>query len=114
MNVLVAVIAAALGWHTATASAYDLPGNRQGCPGAPVLTSQAHTFASFAVPCNARVRFCLPRRHRRARCVVARRTDSGPFVAGRTFDLNLGTVRALGFASAWAWGVRRVYWRRER
>lgn len=60
-------------------------------------------------PCGARLRVCLGRR-----CVVATRTDSGPFVAGRGIDLAPGTYRALGFGSPDAWGVRSVTVRRVR
>jgi hypothetical protein len=98
------------GWSRATASAYstaDSPG-AEGCTGRR-LSDRTLAFASLIVPCGARVRFCV-RRH----CVVATRTDSGPYVGGRTFDLTLGTVRALGFSSASAFGVRAVAWRRVR
>lgn len=76
-----------------------------GCDGSR-LTAGALSFASFAVPCGTRVRFCL-----HDRCVTATRRDSGPYVAGRTFDLNLGVVQALGFPSCRAFGVRAVAWR---
>ena len=76
-----------------------------GCDGSRLYAS-ALSFASFAVPCGARVRFCV-----RGRCVTATRRDSGPYVAGRVFDLNLGVVRALGFDSCAAFGVRVVAWR---
>lgn len=54
-------------------------------------------------PCGARLRVCLGRR-----CVVATRTDSGPFVGGRGIDLAPGTYRALGFGSTGSFGVRTV------
>lgn len=100
---------AAMSWRTAVASAYstsDSPGV-EGCTGRR-LRDDTLTFASYAVPCGARVQFC-----HRGRCVVATRTDSGPHVRGRTFDLALGTVRALGVRSAVTWGVRPVKWRRR-
>lgn len=96
------------GWRFATASAYstaDSPGP-QSCSGRP-LRDDTLTFASYLVPCGGRVRFCLARR-----CVTATRTDSGPSVSGRSFDLALGTVRALGFRSATHFGVRAIRWRR--
>lgn len=93
--------------NRAVASAYstaDSPGT-QGCTGRP-LREDTLTFASLIVPCGARVQFCVGHQ-----CVVATRTDSGPYVAGRSFDLALGTVRALGFTSARQFGVREVSWR---
>jgi rare lipoprotein A len=95
-------------WSRATVSAYstaDSPGT-EGCTGRR-LRDDTLTFASLIVPCGARVRFCV-----NGRCVTATRTDSGPYVAGRSFDLALGTVRALGFRSAREFGVRTVTWRR--
>lgn len=106
-NALAATTSSA--WRSAIASAYstaDSPGT-QGCPPHRPLNDVAHTFASFAVPCGAHVRFCA-----HGRCVTATRTDSGPYVAGRTFDLALGTVHALGFRSARDFGVRTIRWRR--
>ena len=99
-------------YHTATASAYSAAATGstvQGCPHAPPLRDSARSAATFLVPCGARMQVCITRR-----CVTVRRTDSGPFVAGRQLDLNVGAVRALGYGSAWAWGVRRVRWRRLR
>lgn len=93
---------------TAIASAYstaDSPGV-EGCTGRR-LSDHTRTFASLIVPCGARVQFCV-----RGRCVIGIRTDSGPYVAGRSFDLTLGLVRALGFASVSTFGVRTVHWRR--
>lgn len=95
-------------WRYAQASAYstaDSPGT-QGCTGRP-LRDDRLTFASLSVPCGAHVRFCIGRR-----CVTAIRTDSGPYVRGRMFDLALGTVRALGFRTPAAFGVRTVRWSR--
>lgn len=93
---------------TAIASAYstaDSPGV-EGCTGRR-LSDHTLTFASLIVPCGARVEFCI-----RRRCVVGRRTDSGPYIRGRSFDLTLGLVHALGFRSVREWGVRTVTWRR--
>lgn len=104
-----APIARASGWRTARASSYstvDSPGT-MGCTGTP-LRDDRLTFASRdeVVACGARVRFCL-----RRRCVTATRTDSGPWVAGRDFDLAAATTRALCGCTARAWGVRAVHWR---
>lgn len=44
-------------------------------------------IAALNVPCGTRLRLCY------VGCVTATREDSGPYVAGRTFDLN-PTVRA--------------------
>lgn len=95
-------------WRWSIASAYstaDSPGT-QACTGRR-LDDVARTFASLSVPCGARVRFCA-----NGRCITATRTDSGPYVAGRAFDLALGTVHALGFRSARDFGVRAIRWRR--
>lgn len=99
---------ASFAWQRATASGYsttDSPGV-EGCTGRP-LSDRTRTFASLIVPCGARVEFCS-----RRRCVIATRTDSGPYVAGRSFDLALGTLRALGYSSPQSFGVRTVAWRR--
>lgn len=93
---------------TAVASAYsraDSPG-REACTGRPLSDSRL-AVATFLVPCGARMRVCY-----RARCVTVTRTDSGPFVGGRTIDLQLGVVRALGFSTPLQWGVRTVTWSR--
>lgn len=110
IGALVAPAGHAGSWHRATASAYstaDSPGVN-GCTGRR-LSDRTLTFASLIVPCGARVRFCVGRR-----CVVATRTDSGPYVGGRSFDLAMGTIAALGYASPQAFGVRTVSWRRVR
>jgi hypothetical protein len=91
-------------WRWSIASAYssaDSPGT-QGCTGRR-LRDDTRTFANLIVPCGARVRFCTSRG-----CVTATRTDSGPYVTGRSFDLALGTVRALGFHTPAAFGVRTI------
>lgn len=94
---------------TALASAYSTHDSNgsMGCTGRP-LRDDRLTFASLIVPCGAKVRFCI-----RRRCVVATRTDSGPYSSGRSFDLTLGVTHALGVpGSAYAWGVRAVSWER--
>lgn len=110
LGIAVAAAGARSPWRTAIASAYstrDSPGE-QGCPGYGRLRDDTLTFASRIVPCGARVELCVGRR-----CVVAVRADSGPFVAGRSFDLAFGTVRALGYNSPTAFGVRSITWRRR-
>lgn len=110
--VAVAVVAASAGraaggWRWASASAYSWhsSGLYNGCDGSR-LQDSALTVATFLVPCGGRVQICY-----RARCVVATRRDSGPYVAGRGFDLNRGVVRALGVRDEYAWGVRDIRWR---
>lgn len=95
-------------WRTATASAYsaESSGTTNGCDGSPLHDADL-TVATFLVPCGARIRICLGRR-----CVTATRKDSGPYAPGRQLDLNLGVVRALGFPSCAAFGVRTVTWSR--
>lgn len=43
------------------------------------------------VPCGGKVRIC-----HNSSCVIATRDDSGPYVSGRTFDLDPVTRNALG------------------
>lgn len=57
--------------------------------------------ATFVGPCGARVQICSG-----SSCVVATRDDSGPYVGGRTFDLDPATRAALGCADLCA-----VKWR---
>lgn len=92
----------------AWASAYspETSGSTNGCDGSRLHDADL-TFASLIVPCGAHVRFCI-----RNRCVIGTRKDSGPYIRGRLFDLNLGLVRALGFNSCAAFGVRQVVWSR--
>jgi hypothetical protein len=58
-------------------------------------------FASLILACGARIRIC------HAGCVTATRADSGPFVPGRTFDLNVALRSALGCPD-----ICYVRWRR--
>jgi hypothetical protein len=46
-------------------------------------------FASLFLPCGARVEFCY------AGCAVGEMADHGPYVAGRTFDLNVNLRDAI-------------------
>ena len=47
-------------------------------------------FASLILRCGTRIRIC----HRG--CVTATMSDHGPYVAGRTFDLNVNLRNAIG------------------
>lgn len=92
--------AATAGWSSAVASYYGTDGTSGGCG----MSNGPSTFASLIVPCGARVEFC-----RAGACVTGTRTDSGPYIAGRSFDLSSEMASALGFTSA---GVASVQWRR--
>jgi hypothetical protein len=97
-------------WRWAVASAYSASStgsSRQGCPNAPALRDDGLSIATLLVPCGTSLRLCY-----RGRCVNARRWDSGPYVAGRQIDLNVGVVRALGVRDCASWGVRSLRWRR--
>ena len=58
--------------------------------------------ATLVAPCGSRFRICNG-----SACIVATRDDSGPYVGGRTFDLNQTSRAALGCA-----GLCTVAWRR--
>lgn len=53
-------------------------------------------------PCGARVEFCYGER-----CVVGEREDSGPYIAGRIFDLTPSLKRNLGCGD-----ICHLHWRR--
>ena len=59
-------------------------------------------IATLVAPCGTRFRICNG-----ASCVVATRDDSGPYVAGRTFDLDPTTRDALNCSA-----LCTVTWRR--
>jgi hypothetical protein len=61
-------------------------------------------FASLFLPCGARIRMRGP-----AGTVIAVNQDRGPYVPGRTFDLNPGLKRALGCSDLCA--VTWIRWR---
>jgi rare lipoprotein A (peptidoglycan hydrolase) len=61
-------------------------------------------FASLILGFGTRVKFCYPAGS--SRCVVGMDDDHGPYVGGRTFDLNQTLAGALGFG-----GVDVVSWR---
>ena len=60
-----------------------------------------YRFASLILRCGTRIRIC-----REHRCVTATMSDHGPYIAGRTFDLNQNLAGALR-----CWGVCPVRWR---
>jgi len=49
--------------------------------------------ATLIAPCGSHLRICNG-----SNCIVATRDDSGPYVGGRTFDLNPSSRAALGCA----------------
>lgn len=83
--------------QSAVASYYDLTGD--GACGAPAQSGYA--FASLILPCGARIVICNG-----STCVTATMNDHGPYVAGRTFDLNVPLKDALGCG-----GICDVTWR---
>jgi rare lipoprotein A (peptidoglycan hydrolase) len=94
-----ATSAPASGWRSAVASYYGTDGTSGGCG----MANGPLTFASLIVPCGSQVQFC-----RGGACVTGTRTDSGPYIAGRSFDLSTEMASTLGFTSA---GVASVNWR---
>jgi rare lipoprotein A (peptidoglycan hydrolase) len=83
--------------QSALASYYDLSGD--GACGAPAQSG--YSFASLILPCGARIVICNG-----STCVTATMNDHGPYVAGRTFDLNVNLKDALGCG-----GLCEVTWR---
>lgn len=79
-------------YYTQGAGACGLPGGAQ----------FGLRFASLILPCGAQVQFCHA-----GRCATATMADRGPYVAGRTFDLNLNLRDALACG-----GLCEVAWRR--
>ena len=61
-----------------------------------------YRFASLFLPCGAMVRMCHG-----SNCVDAMMSDHGPYVGGRTFDLNDNLRAALGCG-----GLCEIRWRR--
>jgi hypothetical protein len=53
------------------------------------------------VPMGTKIKFCLHG------CVIGQRDDSGPYIAGRAFDLNQNIAAAIGLQAA---GVAAVHW----
>jgi hypothetical protein len=62
---------------------------------------RGYRFASLILACGQRIRIC-----RGSSCVTATMADHGPYVSGRTFDLNVNLRDALHCA-----GVCVVRWR---
>jgi hypothetical protein len=73
--------------HTALASWYSDHG-----PGACDVgdVQEGYRFASLFLACGTQVRFCY------MSCVTATMSDHGPYISGRTFDLNVNLRSALG------------------
>lgn len=82
----------------AVASWYDTPGVGA-CALGPDVQS-GYRFASLILACGAAILVC------HAGCVVATMADHGPYVAGRTFDLNVNVRDAIACG-----GVCLVRWR---
>ena len=85
-------------WHSAVASWYAEHG--AGACGLGPDVQSGYRFASLILRCGTRVRFC-----RAGRCREAIMADHGPYIAGRTFDLNAALARALDCS-----GVCTVRW----
>lgn len=91
----------------ARASAYDGSDEGNACTGFPQTQVTTLSIGTNLIPCGARMRICV-----KNRCVVAQRRDTGPFISGRTIDVNIGVAHALGFGGVYEWGVRNVRWER--
>jgi len=87
-------------WHTSHASVFDAIdlGGDVACGSFYGGLIVAHKY----LPCGTRVRFLYRGRKRTARVA-----DRGPFIAGRTWDLDVRLQRALGFP----FGVGPIQWR---
>jgi hypothetical protein len=62
-----------------------------------------YRFASLFLPCGAWVRFCHG-----SRCAAAEMADHGPYIGGRTFDLNSNLRAALGCGGICSVRYRRL------
>lgn len=85
-------------YQSAVASYYHLPGNTY-ANGEKYDSSLA--FAHKTMAFGTKVEFCF-----NGKCAVGVCKDRGPFIAGRTFDLNLALADAVGLR-----GVQTVRWR---
>ena len=87
-------------WNKSYASIYDADalGGAVACGGG----TRGYFVAHKTLPCGTRVRFLY--RHRKVTATVR---DRGPFVAGRTWDLDWNVHMALGTP----YGVPLVSWR---
>jgi hypothetical protein len=90
----VAAAGSATGFAAAVASWYN-DGGTTGCG-----FHATYGVANKSLPCGTHVTFSYG-----GRTVVATVDDRGPYVGGRTFDLNQNTAAALGFA-----GVATVWY----
>jgi hypothetical protein len=94
----------ASGWHQGCATGYSSreAQGQMACTGTPLIDS-AYTVAvsplwTSWIQCGARIKICY------TRCVVARRTDTGPCWSpcdashdlNRDFDMSRGTALAIG------------------
>lgn len=93
-------------WKTATASAYGpgLWGNRTAC--GQTLYTTTIGVAHRTMACGTRLKFL----GRNGVVVAATVIDRGPYAPDRTFDLTQATVQKMGYADAYAFGVRSVSW----
>lgn len=85
-------------WHKATASVFDAGSE-------PALACRGYSgyiVAHKSLPCGTKIKFCY------RRCAWARVGDRGPYVGGRTWDLDTNLARAVGFP----YGVGTINWRR--
>jgi 3D (Asp-Asp-Asp) domain-containing protein len=89
----------------ALASAYDGSDEGNACPGFPQTRVNTLSIGTNLIPCGARMRICIA-----DRCALVQRRDTGPFIKGRTIDVNIGVAHALGFRGVYEWGVRTVRW----
>lgn len=86
-------------WQKATASVFDAGSE-------PELACRTirgqYIVAHKSLPCGTKIKFCY------RRCAWARVGDRGPYIAGRTWDLDTNLARAVGFP----YGVGTINWRR--
>lgn len=88
-------------WHKATASVFDAY-----ALGGDVACGSfygGYIVAHKSLPCGTKIRFMY-----RGRKKTARVADRGPFIPGRTFDLDVKLQRYLRFP----FGVGAIQWRR--
>lgn len=86
---------------TASVSWYDLTGRRTAS--GEIMDASESTFAHKTMAFGTLVEFCKD-----GKCIVARCTDRGPYIAGRTFDLSRAAFEAIAPLGA---GVATVSWR---
>lgn len=76
--------------------------NAAGEPALACRRYSGYIVAHKSLPCGSRVRFCY------RGCAWARVGDRGPYIGGRTWDLDTSLAGAIGFP----YGVATVKWRR--